>query len=136
MVFRIDPPYNTGGKDFIYDDKYIVAEDTFRHSKWVSFMHKRLLIAQKLLSERGVIFISIDDNELYQLKMLCYDIFGADNFIANLVWAASRKNDSKYISISHEYMLCYAKSMLYLKENDIIWKENKELRIFIKKLKN
>lgn len=125
-VIYIDPPYNTGGKDFVYDDKYVVAEDTFRHSKWVSFMHKRLLIAQKLLSERGVVFISIDDNELYQLKMLCDDVFGADNFVANLVWAAGRKNDSKYISISHEYMLCYAKSIIYLKENGIVWKERKQ----------
>lgn len=125
-VIYIDPPYNTGGRDFIYDDKYVNSEDSFRHSKWISFMERRLRIAQKLLTNKGVIFISIDDNELYQLKMLCDDIFGADNFIANLIWAAGRKNDSKYISISHEYMLCYAKSLPFLKENKIVWKERKQ----------
>lgn len=112
-VIYIDPPYNTGGKDFVYDDKYVNSEDSFRHSKWISFMERRLRIAQKLLTNKGVIFISIDDNELYQLKMLCDDILGAENFVANLIWAAGRKNDSKYISISHEYMLCYAKGCCF-----------------------
>ncbi len=125
-VIYIDPPYNTGGKDFVYDDSFVNAEDSFRHSKWISFMQSRLRYASKLLNERGVIFVSIDDNELYQLKLLCDEIFGAENFVANLVWAAGRKNDSKYISISHEYMLCYAKSINYLKENKIIWKERKQ----------
>ena len=116
-VIYIDPPYNTGGKDFIYDDTYVNSEDLFRHSKWISFMDERLRYASKLLKREGVIFISIDDNELYQLKILCDEVFGAENFIANLIWAAGRKNDSKYVSISHEYILCYAKSLSLLKEN-------------------
>lgn len=125
-VKYIDPPYNTGGKDFIYDDTYVNSEDLFRHSKWISFMDERLRYASKLLKREGVIFISIDDNELYQLKILCDEVFGAENFIANLIWAAGRKNDSKYVSISHEYILCYAKSLSLLKENKVVWKERKQ----------
>lgn len=125
-VIYIDPPYNTGGKDFVYDDKFVIAEDYFRHSKWLSFMYSRLLYAQRMLSHCGVIFISIDDNEQAQVKLLCDEIFGEENFISTLVWAAGRKNDSKYISISHEYILCYAKSLSYLKENKIVWKERKQ----------
>lgn len=125
-VIYIDPPYNTGGKDFIYDDTYVNSEDLFRHSKWISFMDERLRYASKLLKREGVIFISIDDNELYQLKILCDEVFGAENFIANLIWAAGRKNDSKYVSISHEYILCYAKSLSLLKENKVVWKERKQ----------
>lgn len=67
----IDPPYNTGNKDFVYDDCFVDAQDTFRHSKWLSFMSKRLELAKHLLSEKGVIFISIDDREQAGLKLLC-----------------------------------------------------------------
>lgn len=125
-VIYIDPPYNTGNKDFIYDDSYVEKDDTFKHSKWISFMQKRLLYARKFLSDKGVIFISIDDNEQSQVKLLCDEIFGTENFIANLIWAAGRKNDSKYISVSHEYILCYAKSLDYLKSSKIIWRERKQ----------
>lgn len=75
-VIYIDPPYNRGKDDFIYDDNYVDEEDAFKHSKWLSFMSKRLNIAYKLLNSEGVIFISIDDNEMAQLKMLCDSIFG------------------------------------------------------------
>lgn len=75
-VIYIDPPYNTGNKDFVYNDKFVDKEDSYRHSKWLSFMNKRLRIAKQLLSDRGVIFISIDDNEQAQLKLLCDEIFG------------------------------------------------------------
>ncbi|MDD5770138.1 MAG: site-specific DNA-methyltransferase, partial [Candidatus Gracilibacteria bacterium] len=85
-VIYIDPPYNTGNKDFIYNDKYIDKEDTYRHSKWLNFMSKRLNLAYDLLKEDGVIFISIDDNEQAQLKLLCDEIFGEENFVAKLVW--------------------------------------------------
>ena len=81
-VIYIDPPYNTGNKDFIYNDAYVDKEDTYRHSKWLSFMDKRLRLAKKLLSEKGVIFISIDDNELSQLKLLCDEVFGENNLVA------------------------------------------------------
>lgn len=125
-LIYIDPPYNTGSKDFIYNDAFLDKNDCFSHSKWLSFMKERLQLASKLMSKRGAIFISIDDNEQSQLKILCDEIFGAENFVANLVWAAGRKNDSKYISISHEYMLCYVKSFEYLKNEKIVWKERKQ----------
>ena len=80
-VIYIDPPYNTGNKDFIYNDSYVDAEDSYRHSKWLSFIEKRLKIAKKLLSDDGVIFISIDDNEVENLKKVCDEIFGEENFI-------------------------------------------------------
>ncbi|MCM1500365.1 MAG: site-specific DNA-methyltransferase [Clostridium sp.] len=125
-VIYIDPPYNTGSKDFRYDDSFVDVLDGFRHSKWISFMKKRLQIAKQLLTIGGCIFISIDDNEQAQLKLICDDILGAENFVANLVWAAGRKNDSKYISVSHEYILCYANSLDYLKREKVEWKERKQ----------
>lgn len=125
-VIYIDPPYNTGNKDFIYNDSFVDKEDSYRHSKWLSFMNKRLKIAKRLLSEKGVIFISIDDNEQAQLKLLCDEILGKSNFIAQFIWSAGRKNDSKYVSISHEYIICYVKNIDYLKEYEIIWREKKQ----------
>ena len=119
-LIYIDPPYNTGSKDFIYDDTFVDKTDLFSHSKWLSFMKSRLKIAKKLLTERGAIFISIDDNEQAQLKVLCDEIFGVENFITCLIWSAGRKNDSKYISVSHEYMLCYVKSISYLQEKGVL----------------
>ncbi len=106
----IDPPYNRGLNDFVYDDNYIDKTDSFKHSKWISFMHKRLIIAKKLLKDKGVIFINIDDNEFAQLKLLCDDIFGEDNFISCFPWhnRTSIQNDTD-ISINHEYIIAYAK---------------------------
>jgi len=108
-VIYIDPPYNTWNKDFIYNDKYIDKEDTYRHSKWLNFMSKRLELAYDLLKEDWVIFISIDDNEQAQLKLLCDDIFWEENFVAQIVWRKTEniKMDSKYISWNTEYILCY-----------------------------
>jgi adenine-specific DNA-methyltransferase len=83
-VIYIDPPYNTGNKDFKYNDHYVDKEDGYRHSKWLSFMEKRLKLARNLLKDTGVIFISIDDNEQAQLKILCDEVFGEDNFVALL----------------------------------------------------
>ena len=116
----IDPPYNTGNKDFVYNDKYIDSEDTWRHSSWLSFMNKRLKLAKDLLTEDGVIFISIDDNEQAQLKLLCDNIFGTNNFIANLVWENKEgggKSDSKFIRGKHEYVLVYVKNKISFIEN-------------------
>ena len=111
-VIYIDPPYNTGNKDFVYNDSYVDSEDTYRHSKWLSFMAKRLRIAKKLLSDRGVIFISIDDNEQANLKLLCEDksFFGQQNFIGQLILKTATDNNPSQINIEHEYMLCYAKN--------------------------
>lgn len=115
-LIYIDPPYNTGNDDFIYNDKiksdYVRQDDPFRHSKWVSFMDKRLKLAKNLLKETGVIFISIDDNEQAPLKMLCDEIFGEGNFIGMVVRKrrGSQANLAKNISPIHEYLLIYGKS--------------------------
>ena len=90
-VIYIDQHYNTGNKDFIYDDKRIDYEDGYRHSKWISFIYKRLVIAKRLLAEDGIIFISIDDNEQAQLRLICDDIFGEENFVGNIVWEKRTK---------------------------------------------
>ncbi len=110
-VIYIDPPYNTGNKDFSYNDHYVDADDDYRHSKWLSFMSKRLRIAKRLLSDRGVIFISIDDNEQANLKLLCDEMFGRGNFIAQVIWerAYAPVNLKKHFSESHDYIVCYAK---------------------------
>ena len=112
-LIYIDPPYNTGNKDFIYDDNFVDANDTFRHSKWLSFMQKRLEAARNLLSEKGVIFISIDDNEQAQVKLMCDNVFGADNFIAQIIWerAYAPVNLKKHFSESHDYVICFAKKI-------------------------
>lgn len=110
-VIYIDPPYNTGNKDFIYNDSYVDSEDSFRHSKWLSFITKRLKIAKQLLSDKGVIFISIDDNEQAQLKLLCDEVFGESNFFCNLIWQSTPgSNTGRDIKTVTEYVLMYAKS--------------------------
>jgi adenine-specific DNA-methyltransferase len=111
-VIYIDPPYNTGNKDFKYNDRFVDKEDPYRHSKWLSFMHKRLLIAKRLLKNTGVIFISIDDNEQAQLKLLCDEVYGEQSFVANVIWQHSiqGKNDVKTISLHHNYTYIYSKS--------------------------
>lgn len=112
-LIYIDPPYNTGSKDFIYDDAFVDKTDLFSHSKWLSFMERRLKIALRLLSERGSIFISIDDNEQAPLKLLCDDIFGEEYFVADVSWqrAYSPRNDSKGISSEKEHILVYSRSL-------------------------
>ena len=113
-VIYIDPPYNTGNKDFKYNDSFVDKEDTYRHSKWLSFMNKRLEIAKQLLNENGVIFISIDDNEQSQLKLLCDEVFGENNFIETIIW----KNKygpgamTKGFGNIHEYIITYSKKQL------------------------
>ncbi|MDP5873354.1 site-specific DNA-methyltransferase [Streptococcus mutans] len=110
-VIYIDPPYNTGNKDFIYNDKIVDKNDDYSHSKWLSFMSKRLEIAQNLLSETGVIFISIDDNEQAQLKLLCDEVFREENFIATYKWnkTATAPSLSHKVRNKYEYVICYEK---------------------------
>ena len=110
-VIYIDPPYNTGSRDFRYDDAFVDTLDGFRHSKWISFMEKRLLVAKALLKSTGVIFISIDDNECAQLKLLCDEIFGEDCFVADVSWqrSYSPRNDSKGIVCEVEHLIVYSK---------------------------
>ncbi len=134
-VIYIDPPYNTGNDEFMYNDSYIDKEDNYRHSKWLSFMEKRLLIAKQLLKNDGLIFISIDDNELYQLKLLCDNIFDESNFIANIVietangvFGTRASQTRKTIVKVKDYVLVYAKNKndisreftpLYMPTNDL-----------------
>ncbi|WP_276924604.1 site-specific DNA-methyltransferase [Faecalibaculum rodentium] len=108
-VIYIDPPYNTGNKDFVYSDQIVGNEDAFRHSKWISFMRRRLVIARRLLTDDGIIFISIDDNEFAPLRLLCDEVFGAERFITAAVWKrrASSAMASRNISVDHEYVLIY-----------------------------
>lgn len=134
MIY-IDPPYNTGN-EFIYPDNYSESLDTYLsyaglvddegkkfttntategrfHTKWLNMMYPRLYLARNLLREDGVIFISIDEHEITSLKILCNEIFGEENFVACVVWerAFSPKNDSKYFSESHDYILVYSKQI-------------------------
>ena len=112
-VIYIDPPYNTGNKDFIYNDSFVDSEDSFRHSKWLSFMNKRLKLAKGLLSDKGVIFISIDDNEHAQLKLLCDEVFGCNNFITNITWQSTAgSNTGNEIVTTTEYVLVYTANRL------------------------
>lgn len=111
-VIYIDPPYNTGGSDFRYEDAIVAKEDGFRHSKWISFMQCRLNIARELLSEDGVIFISVDDNEMAPLLLLCDEIFGQENRVETIIWKNKYGAGAKtvgFISV-HEYILCYSKN--------------------------
>ena len=111
-VIYIDPPYNTGNKDFVYNDSFIGEDDVYRHSKWLTFMEKRLQIAKTLLSEKGVIFISIDDNEQANLKLLCDEVFGTDKFVATIPWRKrTAKTDVPHsLSQDYEWIICYAQS--------------------------
>ncbi len=147
MIY-IDPPYNTGN-DFVYEDDFAIsmseylansgqydevgnqlvqnAESNGRfHTDWLNMLYPRLKIAKNLLTDDGAIFISIDENEVNTLKTICDEIFGRSNFVAELIWAAGRKNDSKYVSVSHEYILCYFRNSDFIKENKIIWRERKQ----------
>ncbi|HMR90464.1 MAG TPA: site-specific DNA-methyltransferase, partial [Saprospiraceae bacterium] len=134
MIY-IDPPYNTGGDGFVYeDDRKFTAKELEQlagiseekakrildftrsksnsHSAWLTFMYPRLYIAKRLLRDDGVIFISIDDNEVAQLRMVMDEIFGEENFVAELIWqkGSGTQNDNSYIAVSHEYLMVYAKS--------------------------
>ena len=106
----IDPPYNTGNRDFIYNDRFIDKDDNYRHSKWLEFMFRRLDLAKELLTEDGVIFVSIDDNEVFHLGLLMEQIFGASNFVASFIWRkVDSPNDNKVaITPDHEFVICYA----------------------------
>lgn len=125
-IIYIDPPYNTGNKDFVYNDEFVGREDSFRHSTWLSFMSERLRIAYKLLSKDGVIFVSIDDNEQAQLKLLMDEIFSEDNFIMCMprITKKSGKTTSAYAK-NHDYILVYTK-----RDQDIFVMEEHEDNAF------
>ena len=120
-VIYIDPPYNTGKADeFKYNDKFVDNEDDFRHSKWLSFMKKRLLLGYKLLKADGVMFVSIDDNEVAQLKCLCDEVFNHSsnskqtNCLGVLVWDLGTGTQAGHFTRAHEYVLAYCKNKLLL----------------------
>ncbi len=135
----IDPPYNTGNESWVYNDNVnhpkikkwlgeVVGkdgEDLTRHDKWLCMMYPRLKLLHKLLADDGAIFISIDDNEQANLKLICDEIFGSNNFIAqSIVQSNSAKNNAKYISVTHEYMFIYAKTISRVKSNWNVKKAN------------
>lgn len=115
-VIYIDPPYNTGSKEreggFFYNDDFVDSDNEYFHSKWLCFMSKRLKIAHKLLSERGVIFISIDDNEQANLKILCDEVFGKNNFVGTYFWKRTSTPPALSYKIRRklEYVICYQKT--------------------------
>ena len=111
-VIYIDPPYNTGNQDFVYNDRFVDPEDSYRHSKWLSFMRPRLVLARELLASDGVIFVSIDDHEQAYLKVMMDEIFGERNNLGaiSVVNNLKGRSDSKYVAQTHEYLLGYAKS--------------------------
>lgn len=110
-IIYIDPPYNTGGKTFKYNDDYVDANDNYKHSKWLSFMSERLEIAHQLMSSEGVIYVSIDDNEYSQLKILMDSIFGEDNFVVTLPRQTKKSGKTTdAFARNHDYLLVYSNS--------------------------
>jgi adenine-specific DNA-methyltransferase len=109
-VIYIDPPYNTGNKSWKYNNDYVEKDDNFKHSKWLSFMSKRLLLAKKLLTQSGVIVVAIDDYEIHTLRLLMDEIFGEQNRMGTItvVHNPRGRNDEKFFATSHEYLLVYA----------------------------
>jgi adenine-specific DNA-methyltransferase len=137
MIY-IDPPYNTGN-DFVYNDDFAQDSEEYLdnsgqydevgnrlfqntesngrfHTDWLNMIYPRLCLAKDLLSDDGVIFISIDDNEARNLKILCDEVFGELNFIGQIVWQTTQKNDPRFIAINHEYILCYVKNIMVQNE--------------------
>ncbi|WP_345858543.1 site-specific DNA-methyltransferase [Shewanella algae] len=146
-VIYIDPPYNTGN-DFIYEDDFAQSIDDYVersnqkdtegnrlvantesngrfHSDWLSMMYSRIKLSKEYLSDDGVLFISIDESEVSNLAKLCSELFGEDNFIATMIWEKGRKNDARFISVGHEYIIVVAKNKRHLIDSDIKWREPK-----------
>ncbi len=147
MIY-IDPPYNTGN-DFVYEDDFAEDADEFLirdgqyneygerlvlnpnsngrfHSNWLTMLFPRLRQARQFLTDDGAIFVSCDEGEHPRLRLMMDEIFGGANFIADMVWAAGRKNDSQLISVSHEYIVCYARNVEFLRTHKILWRQRKK----------
>lgn len=146
-LIYIDPPYNTGN-DFIYDDDFAEESDAYFvrsnqrdgegnrmvanttsngrfHSDWVSMLYSRLKLARNLLRDDGSVFISIDDNEITNLRQICDEVFGSENFVSSIVWQRSKKGDAKLVAKVHEYIVCYARNKTALIEAGV-WRRKKE----------
>ncbi|HHQ4607183.1 site-specific DNA-methyltransferase [Aeromonas caviae] len=147
-LIYIDPPYNTG-KDFIYKDSFASdqiahqiasgerSEEGARlvanpegngrfHSNWLTMIAPRIRLAKNMLRQDGAIFVSCDEGEHPRLRLIMDEIFGQSNFVADMVWAAGRKNDSRLVSVSHEYIVCYARDVEYLRTKQITWRQRKK----------
>jgi adenine-specific DNA-methyltransferase len=147
-LIYIDPPYNTG-KDFVYPDNFqdniknyleltgqtgeggrklssnTEASGRF-HTDWLNMMLPRIKLATNLLRNDGVLLISIDDHESENIRRICDEVIGEENFITQMIWEKGRKNDAKLLSVGHEYILVFAKSLGYMRETKTIWREEKE----------
>jgi adenine-specific DNA-methyltransferase len=147
-LIYIDPPYNTG-KDFIYKDSFASEQGAHEvasgerseegkrlvanpegngrfHSNWLTMIAPRIRLAKNLLAQDGAIFVSCDEGEHPRLRLLMDEAFGQSNFVADMVWAAGRKNDSRLISVSHEYIVCYARDVQYLRTKQTTWRQRKK----------
>lgn len=147
-LIYIDPPYNTG-RDFVYNDDFAESTEEYLkrsgqvtdegerlvanpesngrfHSDWLSMIYPRLRLARNLLTEDGAILISIDDAEFGNAQAIAKEVFGSQNFVGTFVWSGGRKNDSRFISSSHEYVICFARDLAFLKEQKDDWKVRKE----------
>ena len=147
-LIYIDPPYNTGN-DFVYNDDFSDPVKNYlevtgqldddgnrlranpntsgrKSSRWLSMMYPRLVLARNLLTDDGSIFVSIDDNEVAHLRELLDDVFGPENFLGQFIWAGGRKNDAKYISTSHEYILVYSRNHQTLNNKVGQWRKKKD----------
>lgn len=125
-LIYIDPPYNTGTSDWIYNDRYVDGSDRAKSSKWLSFIERRLLIARDLLTSDGVIIAAIGDDEHHRLRMLMDQVFKPENFIANVVWQGGGSSLSRFHAGGLDYMLIYARDMSTLTQADVRWKVEKE----------
>jgi len=135
----IDPPYNTGNEGWVYNDnvtdpklkKWLHSvvgkegDDLSRHDKWLCMMYPRLKLLHKLLADDGAIFISIDDNEQANLKLICDEIFGGNNFVTSAIWQKSKKGDSKLVSVIHEYIMVYTKNKNLAIQSGL-WRKKKD----------
>jgi len=135
----IDPPYNTGNEGWVYNDnvnspeirKWLgevvgkEGETLDRHDRWLSMMYPRLVLLKQFLREDGAIFVSIDDNEVGNLQALMREVFGATNEVATIVWEKGKKGDSKLVSVTHEYIVAFARSKALLKERKVRWRRRK-----------
>ena len=134
----IDPPYNIGSEGWAYNDnvnspmmrewlgKVVDADDLTRHDKWCCMMLPRLKLLREMLRDDGAIFVSIDDNEVHRLRLLMDEVFGEENFVGSFVWEGTGKNDARFISVGHDYVLCYARRMESLRLNSNRWRVFKD----------
>jgi adenine-specific DNA-methyltransferase len=135
----IDPPYNTGNEGWAYNDNVnspvirewlgkVVGKDDEtldRHDRWLCMMYPRLVLLKQFLRKDGAIFVSIDDNEVGNLQALMREVFGSSNEVATIVWEKGKKGDSKLVSVTHEYIVAFARNKAYLTTNKVRWRRKK-----------